>query len=119
MEPDEVFHPRWVCPRNADAHALCAKLAESEARVRELQEGDEALLAVLPEDFGAVEYIKHLTAANAALEAKLAEGGKALIWCYEKLDAGTRIFANQATHDAFYAAVAREEARKKGAEHGD
>lgn len=54
-----------------------------------------------------------------ALEVRLAEGGKALIWCYEKLDAGTRIFANQATHDAFYAAVASEEARKKGAEHGE
>ena len=88
--------PHFVCGATPEEHRLCArvheleaKLAESEAKVKELEKDDEALLAVLPEDFGAVEYIKYLegeqnripdlvheneslTAANAALEEKLA-----------------------------------------------
>lgn len=111
MEPDEVFHLRWVCPRNADAHALAAKLAESEAKVRELEEGDEALLAVLPEDFGAVEYIKHLTAANAALEAKLCRmvdlAGEADDTMRERNFYGAQAILQ----------IVLTESRKKGAEH--
>lgn len=71
----------YRCPRNADAHALCAKLAESEAQLNALE---EQLLSVLPEDFGAVEYIKHLTAANAALEEKLREAAKPCEWAEDQ-----------------------------------
>lgn len=102
---------KTICLRSDDEHRLCAKLAAAEAKVRELEEGDEALLAVLPEDFGAVEYIKHLTAANAALEEKLQESDEMLLSSHGD--------------DEFYwacrrAAVTRREAsRKKGAEHGE
>lgn len=116
-------NPGWRCPRNADAHMLCAKLAAAEAKVRELEEGDEALLAILPEDFGAVEYIKHLTAANAALEEKLAEADFCIAWQADPSDGTDPRYmgrkANMRGMAAQDAAIEREASRKKGAKHGE
>lgn len=74
----------WACDRDADAHALCAKLAESEAKVKEL---DGALCSAFPANFLAV-----------FLEDPEAD---------------------ENTKAVYRASLAREEARKKGAEHGE
>lgn len=42
--PSPFFVAELVCPRNADAHALCAKLAESEAKVKKLKELETKVL---------------------------------------------------------------------------
>ena len=78
----------WVCPRNADAdaHALCARLAAAEAKVRE--SGD--IICRLESDLtesGAK--VCALTAANAAMEEKLAEAAKPCEWPEDEWDGET------------------------------
>ena len=115
LNPSPYIGGHFVCSATAREHELCAKLAAAEARVRELEEDDEALLAVLPEDFGAVEYIKHLTAANAALKEKLAEADRLIgnQW-------GVSPFMTaEEKNGAIRRGIERESSRKKGAEHGE
>ena len=109
----------YICPATPREHELSAKLAAAEAKVRELEEGDEALLAVLPEDFGAVEYIKHLTSANAALKAEIADMDR---WHlrhghHPKCAEPTHPFITAICDCGYVQAAIR--ARKKGAEHGE
>ena len=118
--PIPKFRPsgNYSCPRNADAHALCAKLAAAEANNAALALQNASLLS----DLDMVIHDRDaLTAANAALEEKLDEADEAIIHNWEH-HPEIRFKDYAERDDAFNAysdARIRESARKKGAEHGE